>query len=499
MKKKLLILALIPLLIISGCAKDSSEEAIPSIEFYDFSFLKNNNPALSADIKFRTIDQKISGTLPFNIELNQLVATFEHNGNLVSVNNQTQESGKTVIDFTQVVTYTVTGSNGQTENFEVDIRRFTGLPIFFISTEGGAEIESKDDYLNGNVSLYGGRLYDDLEGEMKIRGRGNSTWFIHPKKPYQLKFDDKTEVMEMPADKKWIFLAEYSDKTLLRNKVAFEMGYLSDLDWTASSAFAEVFVNDKYNGTYHISQKVEESVNRVDLGDNGYLLEIDQEERLDPDDVYFNTDHFLINIKEPELSFGSGEFNLIRNFIKQFETALFGNDFTNPQTGYEKYIDVASFVDWYLISEITKNQDSRSYSSIFMNYVPGEKLKMGPLWDFDLAFGNVNYSECEFPEGFWVKHHDWFDRLFQDPKFVNQVKERFAYFKSKEAAILKLIDENATYLQWAQAENDQKWDLIGNWVWPNSVVLDSYEAEVDHLKSWFTTRMAWLDKAYKEL
>ena len=124
---------------------------------------------------------------------------------------------------------------------------------------------------------------------------------------------------------------------------------------------------------------------------------------------------------------------------------------------------------------------------------------MGPLWDFDLAFGNVNYSECEFPEGFWVKHHAWFDRLFQDPKFVSQVKERFAYFKSNETAILNLIDENATYLQYAQAENDKKWNLIGNWVWPNSVVLDSYKAEVNHLKSWFTTRMAWLDKAYKQL
>jgi len=499
MKNKLLILALLPFLLLTSCSKDNSEEVVPEIEFYNFAFLKKNNPGLTADVTFRRIGQQISGSLPYYVETDELVASFEHNGNLVSVNDQPQESGKNVNDFTQVLTFTVTGGNGQTKDFEVDIRRFTGLPIFFISTEGGAEIDSKEDYVNGQVTFYGGRFYENLEDDMKIRGRGNSTWFIHPKKPYQMKLDDKADLMGMPADKKWLFLAEYSDKTLLRNKVAFEMGYLSDLDWTPSSAFAEVFLNDQYNGTYHISQKVEEGSTRVDLKDNGYLLEIDQEDRLDPDDVYFTSDHFLLNIKEPELSYGSSEFVLIRDFIEQFETALFGNDFTNPQTGYEKYIDVASFVDWYLISEITKNQDSRDFSSIFMNYIPGEKLKMGPLWDFDLAFGNVNYSECEFPEGFWVKHHAWFNRLFHDPKFVKQVKERFAYFKSKETVILELIDENATYLQWAQAENDKKWNLIGNWVWPNPVVLESYQAEVNHLKSWYTQRMSWLDAAYKDL
>ena len=100
-----------------------------------------------------------------------------------------------------------------------------------------------------------------------------------------MKLSEKSAFLGMPEDKKWLFLAEYSDKTMLRNTIAFELGYMSNLDWTPAGEFAEVFLNDEYNGTYNITQKVEESDNRVALGDTGYLLELDQLDRIDPDDV----------------------------------------------------------------------------------------------------------------------------------------------------------------------------------------------------------------------
>jgi spore coat protein CotH len=496
---KKLSLILITFLLVN-CNEDTVlEPIIEGTEITSFSFLKEKNPSLSFDIYLEINNNVISGSLPYNANIESLIATFEHDGFKVYSTNTEQISGVTSNDFSKNIDYTVKTTDGREEKYEIHITYFTGLPIVYIDTNG-FPIDSKEEYRDGFTSVYGSSNFMNIpNSEMEIRGRGNSTWYFHPKKAYQLKFSDKTEMLDMPKDKKWIFLAEHSDKTLLRNKIAFEMGYISKLDWTPQSVFSEVFINNEYNGTYHITQKVEESDNRVVLGDTGYLLEIDQLERMKDDDVYFYTSEFLINIKEPEVAYDSEEFNYAKNLINEFETVLKGSKFNDPEDGYIKYIDLDSFIDWYLISEITKNQDSRSWSSIFLNVVPGEKIKMGPLWDFDLAFGNVNYSECEFPEGFWVKDNAWYHRLFQDPVFVSRVKNRFLYFKRNQDLILGKIDFYAAYLHLAQNENNEKWNVLGEWIWPNPIVFDTYEEEVAHLKNWYVKRMNWLDTAFKNL
>lgn len=490
---------IIALLFVS-CNNDDEQTdlIVEEIELSSFSFLQSDNPSLSYDINLTIDNNVIIGYVPYSGDIKNLVATFEHNGSNVTIDDLNQISGETSYNFSKAVTYKVS-TDGQEANYDVKVSYYTGLPIVYIDTNGIA-IDSKEEYRDGYATNFGGLNFDDLdETEMEIRGRGNSTWYFHPKKPYQLKFSDKTEMLEMPEDKKWIFLAEHSDKTLMRNKMAFEMGYISSLDWTPQSHYAEVFVNDEYNGTYNISQKVEESDHRVVLGDTGYLLEIDQLERLDADDVYFYTGSFLINIKEPELVLDSNEYNYAKDLLNDFETNLMSDQFTNPTTGYTSYIDVDSFIDWYLISEITKNQDSRNFSSIFLNVIPGGKIKMGPLWDFDLAFGNVDYSECEYPTGFWVKDHSWYARLFEDPEFVAQVKTRFSYYRNNQDFILDKMDYYADYLHLSQQENDERWDVIGNYAWPNPVVYSTYEEEVDHLKNWYNLRMDWLDTAFNQL
>lgn len=478
-------------------------EPVAAPRISQLSFSAANNSGLSADIMLTATDEGFSGRVPTNTAITGLVANVEFTGSSVTVGTVVQESDSSVNDFTDVVVYTVANSEGVTESYTVDLTQFTGLPIIYLNTDLGVPIDSKDDYVTGDVSIDGGRNFTDLpDAEMKIRGRGNSTWFLHPKKPFQMKLADKAEFLDMPRDKKWLFLAEYSDKTLLRNSITFEMGYLSNLDWTPQGRFAEVYINDQYNGTYNVTQKVEESDNRVALGDTGYLLELDQLERLDADDVYFEsviTDRFLINIKEPSLELNSAEYNYIKDLLEDFETALYGANFRSASSGYANYIDLDSFVDWYLISEITKNTDSQSWSSMFVNVMPGEKIKMGPLWDFDLSFGNVDYSDAQYSDGFWVKFHPWFERLFQDPAFVEKVKTRFSYFKQNQDLILTKIDGYAEQLQWAQQENDSEWQTIGRAVWPNPVVFDTYQEEVDHLKAWYSDRMVWLETALGEL
>lgn len=501
LRKSVQVIILITTLFITSCNDDPAVQPIvQGTEIINVSFLKVNNPSLSNDIYLNQEGTSFTGRVSYNVTIKNLVASYIHNGEEVEVNSVVHQEGISSNDYTNPVTFSVKTADGRAQDYTVDVTYFTGLPIVYITTDGSVAIDSKDDEVDGFFSIDGVRNFDVFEASvMEIRGRGNSTWYLHPKKPYQMKLSDKAEVLGMPKDKKWIFLAEHSDKTLMRNKIAFDLGHLSTLEYTPKSEYAEVFVNNEYSGTYNISQKVEESSNRVNLGDTGYLLEIDQLERLDPDDVYFRTNDFLINIKEPKLEYNSSEYTYVKDLVNEFETILKSNEFKDPISGYAKFIDVDSFIDWYLISEITKNQDSRSFSSIFLNVMPGEKIKMGPLWDFDLAFGNVDYSDATNPNGFWVKDHRWYARLFQDPAFVTKVKSRFTYFKNNENVILNKMDFYADYLKYAQQENNNKWNVLGNYIWPNPVFFNTYQEEVNHLKDWYTQRMNWLQTAYNNL
>ncbi len=484
---------------IYSCKKDEPVEPDTGRPFINnFGFLAENNPELKSNIYLTNINGKLLGRLPLDADIKDMTASFDSYGSEVRIGEQLQISGETSNDFTEILNYKVS-KNGDTKTFEVDATWFTGLPIIDINTVNHQEIISKDEYIEGNATIKGNRGFEDAEGELTIRGRGHSTWFLHPKKPYQLKFNDKTAILGMPKAKKWIFLAEYSDKSLIRNRLGFEMGYISNLDWTPKCQYAEVFINDDYAGTYNVCEKVEEGSNRLNIGEDGYLLEIDTPDHLNEDDIYFYSDNFLFQIKEPQIDYASPKFDLIVDHILEFENVLFGPNFKDPASGYRSYIDIESFIDWFLINEIAKNVDAMSYSSIYLNYKPGEKIKMGPLWDFDLAFGNVDYADSQYPDGFWVKYNNYFDRMFQDPYFVNQVKSRFKYFKSQESYFMDIIEEQKYALRYAQDENNQRWDLFGNYVWPNPVYFETHIEEVDHLKEWLNERLNWLDNAFESM
>lgn len=463
-----------------------------------FSLLTQHNPELDADLEFNISGNKASARLLRPVSVKSMIPSFTIEGTEVTVNGDTQISGDSAQDFTQKVNYTISNSSGEDISYEIDLNRFTGLPVIYLTTT--EPVLSKEEYVEGTFQLDGWRNYESIDQlDAKIRGRGNSTWYLHPKKPYQVKLESKRSLFGMAEDKKWLFLAEYSDKTLLRNRLAFELGHRSTLKWTPSGHFAEVFVNDVHTGVYHITEKVEDGENRVDIGERGFLLEIDQLDRIDPDDVFFRTETYLINIKEPSLDYGDAKFIEVSEHIKEFEEVLFGNDFSNPNRGYPAYIDIDSFIDWFLINEIAKNVDAQWYSSIFLHWVPGEKIRMGPIWDFDLGFGNVDYADATYPEGWWVRWNSWISRLLEDPAFVERVKDRYADFDSQRPGIKQNIAGWAEELSLAQAENDLIWQTIGRYVWPNPVVYDTYEEEVAHLEDWLDTRMDWMKEALERL
>ena len=438
-----------------------------------------------------------------------------------------------------------------------------GLPEVHIDTSGETIKSKTEGYIEGTVSVVPGRsiktgyLLNGLENfKMEIRGRGNSTWGLMPKKPYQMKFEKKPRVgddtkftkmddvsfLGMPNERKWAFLAEYADKTMLRNTIALEMGYVSSLDWSPLGEFAEVYINDTYQGTYNITEKVEENSSRVDIGDNGYLVEIDTHagpgsyRDLDGDAGTYAVFDLrqspgdstgevrtgpLANgqyavIKEPAMDDifdedGSGAAydtaQKIVSFVTAFEDVLFGQNFTDPSTGYAKYVDMDSFVDWFLINEITKNQDSKNYSSIYFNVIfdgSGQGImNMGPIWDFDLSFGNVNYSDAQYHDGWWVKDNPWVSQMMKDPVFETRVQAKFAQYYAEKDTILEKIDKYSKKLEGSAVRNDDKWaPYLGSYVWPNrnegdvatgNTGLAGYRDAVGYMKTWYTNRMEWLN------
>jgi hypothetical protein len=381
------------------------------------------------------------------------------------------------------------------------------IPTVNIEINNFEEISSKEDYLKGTFEFNSWDYdFEDFVQPIKIRGRGNSTWNM-PKKSYQFKLEEKHNLFNFPKDKKWLMLANYSDKTMLRNALAFELGYLSKLDWTPNYHFAEVIINGKAKGLYQFTEKVETGDdNRVKIGDEGFLLEVDQLSRIDYDDIAFWTEKkLLFVVKDPDLESGSSELEKIKSYVIQTENVLYSEEFDDPFNGYSKYIDVDSFVDWYLINEISKNNDAIFFSSVYMNYVSGGKLKMGPIWDFDIAFGNINYNNNEKIDGFYVRNAPWIERLFQDKFFVEKVKSRYNYFYNNKNTIIDKSNYYSQQLALARLNNENIWKTLGKYVWPNNVTFNSswssspFKEEQNYLNSWISDRMDWLNVEINKL
>ena len=160
------------------------------------------------------------------------------------------------------------------------------------------------------------------EADVKIKGRGNSTWAM-AKKPYALKFDEKISLLDEPKDKSWVLLANYADKTSLRNQTAFYMGSISNLDYTPRFHFVDLMLNGRYNGTYQLGEKIKISKDRVNVGDDGFLLEIDA--KAGADEITFYTNHLNhpVNIKDPDVEVDDENYNYIKDYVITAEDALF--------------------------------------------------------------------------------------------------------------------------------------------------------------------------------
>lgn len=328
-------------------------------------------------------------------------------------------------------------------------------------------------------------VQESMEG--KIRLRGNSTAEC-PKRPFALKLDKKVSLCNMPEAKKWVLLANWYDRTMLRNALAFYMSEDSRMDWTPHSCYVDLYYNNEYKGIYQLCEKVEVNTNRVNVERDGWLIEVDT--RVTDEDVYFTTKHMEnpFRIDYPDKKITEEQFEQIRMSLQKAEEILFGDNFAHPEEGWRKYLDEDSWIDWYLINEIAKNNDAIFYTSCYMHSTKNGSIAMGPIWDFDLGYGNTTLNECNLPEGWHVRLSSWYSRLFEDPLFVLNVKKRFQFFYDNRENYYAFIRQHADNLSVPMRKNDSIWQLSGD----TFEKKNTYNEEVDALIMWMERRLEWM-------
>jgi len=386
------------------------------------------------------------------------------------------------------------------------------FPTLVVSTNGAAPITSREVYVAGTWRLLDADSALLREGTLDIRGRGNSTWGM-PKKPYRVRLTTAAELLGMPANRHWALLANYADKTLLRNDLVFDLGRRMGWSYVPRSQFVHLRLNGQYDGVYQLTEHIRLDANRVNVPElkvadtsatavsGGYLLEVDE---LRGEDFCWDTPRAGMPVcaKSPETLRQPGwekHQAYITGHFRALEDALFGPNFTNPTTGYAAYIDVPSAVDYLLLNELVKNVDGNMRRSTYLTKPRGGKLYFGPLWDYDITLGNVNYGNADNTAGWQIAGSPWFARLLQDPAFLQRVKLRWQEIRNN--GILtdwrKQIITRWDYMSAEQRRNFERWPILNTWVWPNRVVPGSYDGEVAAMQEWLTARISWMDEQLK--
>jgi len=392
--------------------------------------------------------------------------------------------------------------------------------IAYMSLVGDGEYEGRTK-LNGPAGF---------TGRINANIRGSSSQMF-PKKGYgfhtleENETNRKVSLLGMPEEHNWILHGPYTDKTLMRNAISYSIGEQMGR-YSPRTRFVELFLhsgNDElkpedYRGIYLLTERIKIDPGRVDIQElelhhnqypevsGGYIFSID---RLNDGENGFLTarESKFRFVRPNEFTATPAQKQYLTSYIDSLETVLFSPDFADPVNGYNAFIDPASFIDVHLITELLKEIDGYRLSFFYHKDREG-KIKAGPIWDYNLALGNANYLNAWNPEGWYYSllNQDeyawrWYTRLFQDPEFMQQYKKRYRVLRSHAFSNVNLmhrINHYVNLLSEAQPRDQQKWNTLGMYVWPNWFVGNRYKEEVDWMTNWLKQRLQWMDQQLGE-
>ena len=498
----------------------------------------------------------VTGCIPYLYDF-KLKPTFTvSDGTTVKIDGVEQTSGINEVDFSKPIVYTL--SNGdETRAFTVAVTN-SGLPIVVLTQSGGGSeswaeaginVRSKDaEWVETDkISVYKADGSVDGNGDninlaCGIRLRGNSTQ-LFPKKPFAVKLVSKTSVLSMPKHKRWVLLANWMDRTMLRNAVALEVAHRTDsayindgIGWSPRGTSVEVVMDGRHVGNYYLCEQIKIDGDRVDITDCyedvknptpetcGYLLEFDDA----MDEVNnFRTSRGIPCMFKDEVPANSEFFNYVKNKVEGIENSL---NAENYEEAY-KNLDINSVIDYFFIQELTFNDEYKHPKSVYM-YIDGPgKLTAGPVWDFDwqtfINYDKVQAMNSKYGGTYSCRNTNewlygasklaeekplwqgggydyvndmpymWYPLLFKDANFRTRVQERWTVIYPQLLSVATKIDDLATQNKVSDLYNYAMWPLTSL---KNSVGSAfngdedmSFDEAIATMKQAYTDRLNWMN------
>jgi CotH kinase protein/Secretion system C-terminal sorting domain len=375
---------------------------------------------------------------------------------------------------------------------------------------------------------------------IEIRGSTSSTF---PQKSFNLETRDtagknkSVKLLGLPKENDWALISNYNDKSLMRNTITHQL-FRSMGHYAPGNKYCEVFVNNEYQGIYLLMEKIKQDSNRVNIakpdakavsGDKltgGYIIKNDTK---DSDESAVSSDYdeqgapnsqqvSFIPVDPKTSDLTEPQKNYLSSYLKSLEQSIYGANFKDPKKGYRSFIDTLSFIDYFLIGEISRSVDAYKKSKFFYKDLDsrGGLLHSGPTWDFDWAYKNIPEGdiskECYYGvtdgsawayKSLYCVHYPafpgWIPRLMQDPAFVNAIKTRYVDLRKtilSNNSIFHTLDSIQLLLTEPQKRHFQKWDILGK-VTNGSPEVDpqptSFTGAGQQLKNWINIRLLWLD------
>lgn len=404
------------------------------------------------------------------------------------------------------------------------------FPIIKISTNGRAIVDEpkilgtigiiSSDGMNDSADPF-----NEYEGVIGVEKRGQSSLSIFPKVGYSFETKDAegndmdTSFLNFPREEDFVLHGPYSDKSMMRNVLAMNLannigGYHS------RTQYVELFINDSYEGIYVLMERIKRDENRVDIarlreedveGDEltgGYVFKIDKGF---PDwssnfDIVnrFGTKIGFQHVSPNRSNITPEQEDYIESYVDSFEFALDRGSFGGKT--FDEYIDVRSFVDHFIVKELAKDVDAYRISSFYYKEKDsdGGKMFAGPVWDFNIAFGNADYCEGGDPRG-WMYSFNcdlgnpfWWNSFMRSSIFTEELNCRWADLREGPLhldSIMQFIDSQEELLKPNVDKNFDRWPVLNTYIWPNARVLPSFPSEINYLKQFVRERIGWMDFA----